>query len=84
MSEESQDNFIAKIRGRNFLVLIDGIPKYTPLRNRDHDLRTTDVSTVDHIEVINGAIALYRNGAAGGVINYITKKPQTEKKLISS
>lgn len=83
-SEESQNNFIAKIRGRNFLVLIDGIPQSTPLRNGGRDLRTIDASAIDHIEVINGATAMYGNGAAGGVINYITKKPKKGKKLNSS
>ncbi|WP_333597785.1 TonB-dependent receptor [Chryseobacterium flavum] len=83
-SEESQNNFIAKIRGRNFLVLIDGIPQSTPLRNGGRDLRTIDASAIDHIEVINGATAMYGNGAAGGVINYITKKPKKGKKLSSS
>lgn len=43
-SEESQNNFIAKIRGRNFLVLIDGIPQSTPLRNGGRDLRSIDAS----------------------------------------
>lgn len=83
-SEESQNNFIAKIRGRNFLVLIDGIPQSTPLRNGGRDLRTIDASAIDHIEVVNGATAMYGNGAAGGIINYITKKPQQGKKLASS
>ncbi|WP_181390496.1 TonB-dependent receptor [Sphingobacterium athyrii] len=83
-SEESQNNFIAKIRGRNFLVLIDGIPQSTPLRNGGRDLRTIDASAIDHIEVVNGATAMYGNGAAGGVINYITKKPQKGKKISSS
>lgn len=83
-SEESQNNFIAKIRGRNFLVLIDGIPQSTPLRNGGRDLRTIDASAIDHIEVINGATAMYGNGAAGGVINYITKKPKKNKNFSSS
>ncbi|MCW3464229.1 TonB-dependent receptor [Chitinophaga nivalis] len=74
-SEESQNNFIGKIRGRNFLVLIDGVPQSTPLRNGGRDLRSIDVSAIDHIEVINGASAMYGNGGAGGIINYITKKP---------
>jgi iron complex outermembrane receptor protein len=83
-SEESQNNFIAKIRGRNFLVLIDGIPQSTPLRNGGRDLRSIDASAIDHIEVINGASAMYGNGAAGGIINYITKKPKKEKSFSSS
>lgn len=83
-SEESQNNFIAKIRGRNFLVLIDGVPQSTPLRNGGRDLRTIDASAIDHIEVINGSSAMYGNGAAGGIINYITKKPKTDKSFHST
>jgi len=83
-SEESQNNFIAKIRGRNFLVLIDGIPQSTPLRNGGRDLRSIDASAIDHIEVINGASAMYGNGAAGGIINYITKRPKNGKSIHSS
>jgi iron complex outermembrane receptor protein len=64
------------------LVLIDGIPQSTPLRNGGRDLRTIDASAIDHIEVINGATAMYGNGAAGGVINYITKKPKKIKNLV--
>ncbi|WP_411972010.1 TonB-dependent receptor [Sphingobacterium sp. Lzh-3] len=83
-SEESQNNFIAKIRGRNFLVLIDGIPQSTPLRNGGRDMKTIDASAIDHIEVINGASSMYGNGAAGGIINYITKKPKTDRSFHSS
>lgn len=83
-SEESQNNFIGKIRGRNFLVLIDGIPQSTPLRNGGRDLRSIDASAIDHIEVIQGASSMYGNGAAGGIVNYITKKANNNKKINSS
>ncbi|TGN22514.1 TonB-dependent receptor [Empedobacter tilapiae] len=83
-SEESQNNFIGKIRGRNFLVLIDGIPQSTPLRNGGRDLRLIDASAIDHIEVIQGASSMYGNGAAGGIVNYITKKANNKKKINSS
>ena len=83
-SEESQNNFIGKIRGRNFLVLIDGIPQSTPLRNGGRDLRSIDASAIDHIEVIQGASSMYGNGAAGGIVNYITKKANNKKKINSS
>lgn len=73
-SEESQNNFIGKIRGRDFLVLIDGIPQSTPLRNGGRDLRSIDVTAIERIEVVNGASAMYGNGGAGGIINYVTKK----------
>ncbi|SEW43799.1 TonB-dependent receptor [Chitinophaga arvensicola] len=83
-SEESQNNFIGKLRGRNFLVLIDGVPQSTPLRNGGRDLKTIDVSAIDHIEVINGASSMYGNGAAGGIINYITKKAVRNKPFSST
>lgn len=83
-SEESQNNYIAKLRGRSFLVLVDGIPQTTPLRNGGRDLRAIDASAIDHIEVINGASAMYGNGAAGGIINYITKRPLKNKTFSSS
>ncbi|MCX2681126.1 TonB-dependent receptor [Galbibacter sp. EGI 63066] len=73
-SEESQNNFIGKIRGRDFLVLIDGVPQSTPLRNGGRDLKSIDITAIERIEVVNGASAMYGNGGAGGIINYVTKK----------
>jgi iron complex outermembrane recepter protein len=63
------------LRGRNPLILIDGIPQSTPLRAGGRDLRTIDAATIERIEVVKGATAIYGNGADGGIINYITKKP---------
>jgi iron complex outermembrane receptor protein len=63
------------LRGRQVLVLVDGIPQSTPLRNGGRDLRTIDPSAIDRIEVIKGATSIYGNGADGGIINYITKRP---------
>lgn len=62
------------LRGRQVLVLIDGIPQSTPLMNGARDLRTIDANAVERIEVIKGATSIYGNGSGGGVINYITKK----------
>lgn len=62
------------LRGRSALILIDGIPQSTPLRATDRDMRTIDVSAIDHIEIVKGSTALYGNGAIGGLINIITKK----------
>jgi len=61
------------LRGRNVLVLIDGIPQSTPLRAGGRDIRSIDPSVVERVEVIKGATAIYGNGAEGGLINYITK-----------
>lgn len=72
------------LRGRNMLILIDGIPQSTPLRKGGRDINTIDPSTIERIEVIKGATAIYGNGADGGIVNYITKKPNTFKKLEST
>lgn len=61
-------------RGRNFQVLVDGVSRNTPLRNASRFLSGIDFNTVERIEVINGSSAAYGNGAAGGVINIITRK----------
>jgi iron complex outermembrane recepter protein len=62
------------LRGRNALVMIDGVPQSTPLRNGKLGIRSLDPSVIERIEVTKGATSIYGNGAAGGVINYITKK----------
>ncbi len=69
------------LRGRNPLILIDGIPQSTPLRAGSRDLRTIDPAVIERIEVVKGATAIYGNGADGGVINYITKKAAGSKTL---
>ncbi|WP_316811013.1 TonB-dependent receptor [Pedobacter heparinus] len=69
------------LRGRNVLVLIDGIPQSTPLRAGGRDIRSIDPSVIERVEVIKGATAIYGNGAEGGLINYITKKANTGKKF---
>ncbi|GAA4325759.1 TonB-dependent siderophore receptor [Mucilaginibacter gynuensis] len=67
------------LRGRQVLVLIDGIPQSTPLMNGSRDIRTLDPAVIDRVEVIKGATSIYGNGSAGGIINFITKKPATDK-----
>ncbi|KFF14406.1 TonB-dependent receptor [Chryseobacterium soli] len=69
------------LRGRQVLVLIDGVPQSTPLRNGARDLRTIDPSVIERIEVIKGASSIYGNGADGGIINYITKRSKTDQKI---
>ncbi|QYK06646.1 TonB-dependent receptor [Shewanella zhangzhouensis] len=63
------------LRGRKALILIDGVPQSTPLRNGSLDIRSIDMNAIERVEVIKGATSIYGNGAAGGIINYITKKP---------
>lgn len=61
------------LRGRQVLVLVDGIPQSTPLMNGQRDLRTIDPCVIERVEVVKGATSIYGNGSAGGIINYITK-----------
>jgi len=67
------------LRGRQVLVLIDGIPQSTPLMNGSRDIRTLDPSAIERVEVIKGATSIYGNGSAGGIINFITKKAAGDK-----
>lgn len=66
------------LRGRSPLVMIDGVPQSTPLRNGALGIRTIDPNSLERIEVIKGATSIYGNGAAGGIINYITKRPNSD------
>jgi iron complex outermembrane receptor protein len=75
---ESSSNWGQNLRGRDYLVLIDGIPQSTPLRAVSRDLQTIDAGVVSRVEVIKGATAIYGNGATGGLINYITTLPKQE------
>ncbi|WP_172143956.1 TonB-dependent receptor [Pseudomonas tumuqii] len=62
-------------RGRSALVLIDGVPQSTPLRDSARDGYTIDLAMVERIEVIHGASAEHGLGATGGIINYVTRRP---------
>jgi iron complex outermembrane receptor protein len=67
------------LRGRQVLVLVDGIPQSTPLMNGSRDIRTIDPAVIERIEVIKGATSIYGNGSAGGIINFITKNPAADR-----
>lgn len=77
MSREIGMTFGQPIRGRDALVLIDGVSIMAGARNGVlTELSRLDPSTVERIEVVRGASAQYGAGAAGGVINIITRKSQ--------
>jgi len=74
-SNGALSNFGQTLRGREPFIMIDGVPQNTPLRDGARSLRTTGPETVERIEVVRGASALYGYGATGGAINFITKAP---------
>lgn len=74
VGRESPSTFTQTLRGRNINVLIDGVPQSTN-RNGARILTLIDPSAIERIEVIRGATAIYGDGATGGVVNIITRKP---------
>lgn len=80
-SAEGQQSFAQTLRGRPPLVLIDGVPVSSNIDNDTSvaNLRRIDVSAIERIEVVRGPSAAYGDGAAGGVINIITRKPGEDK-----
>jgi iron complex outermembrane receptor protein len=74
-SRQKLSGFGESFRGRSPLYLIDGVPQSNPLRDGSRDGYTIDMSVVERIEVIHGANAIQGLGATGGIINFVTKKP---------
>ncbi len=75
---QSMNNTGETLRGRVALRLFDGISQTTPLREGSRNGTFTDMDIVAQIEVINGPSASEGIGAAGGIINYISKSPTKE------
>ncbi|MEM9804607.1 MAG: TonB-dependent receptor [Cyanobacteria bacterium P01_D01_bin.56] len=61
------------LRGRDALVLIDGIPQNANAGVNFFNSIAPD--SIERIEVVPGASALYGDGATGGVVNIITRAP---------
>ncbi|MDD4953093.1 MAG: TonB-dependent receptor [Desulfovibrionaceae bacterium] len=77
----SDKKAVVDIRGQgstatsNVLVLIDG-RRYNPVDSSGPDFSCINLSQVERIEVMRGAGGvIYGNGAVGGVINIITRRP---------
>lgn len=75
-SRQKLTNAGETFRGRAPLFLIDGIPQSNPLRDGSRDGYTIDLSMVERIEVIHGASAEHGLGATGGIINFVTRRPE--------
>ena len=85
-SSQAMSNTGETLRGRTALRLFDGVPQTSPLREGNRSGSFTDMGIVGRIEVINGPSASEGVGAAGGIINYISRvatKPGTEVNLTS-
>lgn len=60
------------LRGRNALILVDGVPMNLT-RDTSRGLSAIDPESIQNIEVIRGSNAIYGSGAAGGIISITTK-----------
>src|SRR3546814_7712256 len=70
-------DFGRTLRGRNMLVLVDGIPLNTN-RNSSRNLANINSADIDQIEVLRGSSAIYGSGAAGGIVSIRTRQPNGE------
>ncbi|MEO2053361.1 TonB-dependent receptor [Flagellimonas marinaquae] len=77
-------NWGQTLRGRSLLVMVDGIPQSTPLRNGQLGIKSISPNDISRVEVIKGATSIFGNGGNGGFINYITNKPNATKKIEGS
>ena len=74
-------NWGQTLRGRSLLVMVDGIPQSTPLRNGQLGIKSVNPNDISRVEVIKGATSIFGNGGNGGFINYITKNPTSNEKI---
>ncbi|WP_240466902.1 TonB-dependent receptor [Comamonas sp. lk] len=65
------------LRGRNMLVLVDGIPMNTN-RDSSRNLANINPADIEQIEVLRGSSAIYGSGAAGGIVSIRTRRPSGE------
>lgn len=82
-SRQKMSNTGETLRGRAPLIMIDGVPQSNPLRSGGRSGQTIDPDMIERIEIIHGANAMHGMGAQGGIINYITKKPDGSGNKIS-
>ncbi|MBX9754131.1 MAG: TonB-dependent receptor [Pseudomonadaceae bacterium] len=82
-SSGGMSNFGQTLRGRNMLVLIDGVSQNAS-RDNFRQLNSIAPASIERIEVISGASSIYGAGASGGVINIITKRNQGQDLALSS
>lgn len=84
-SSEAQQSFTQTLRGRPPLVLIDGVPISSNIDNDTSvaNLRRIDIASIDRVEVVRGPSAIYGDGAAGGVINIITRRAD-QNRIVST
>lgn len=82
-SSSAMTNFGQSMRGRNMLVLIDGVSQ-NGIRDTARQLNSISPDSIERIEVLSGANSVYGAGATGGIINIITKRNQGQDLAFTS
>jgi len=72
-SSGTTTNYGQTMRGRQVLILIDGVAQ-TGSRDASRQLNSISPDSIERVEVVSGASSIYGSGATGGIINIITKK----------
>ncbi len=87
VSVGSKNEFHLKIRGfesQRIALLYDGIPIYEPYFN-SFDLKTIPTEEIENIKVVKGASSvLYGPNAMGGIVNVITRRPESPSFSLST
>jgi iron complex outermembrane receptor protein len=87
VTEGSKNQARVQIRGfenQRITLLYDGIPIYEPYFN-SFDLKSLSAEDIDSIKVIRGASSvLYGPNTLGGIINVVTKRPETNSFSLTS
>ena len=65
------------LRGRNMLILVDGVPMNTN-RDSSRNLANINPADIEQIEVLRGSSAIYGSGGAGGIVSIRTRRPVGE------
>ncbi|QEI09091.1 TonB-dependent receptor [Pigmentiphaga aceris] len=71
-SSRNLTDFGQTLRGRNVLVLVDGIPLNTN-RDSSRNLINIEPGRIQRIEVMRGSNAIYGSGASGGIVSVTTR-----------
>jgi len=71
-SSRNLTDFGQTLRGRNVLVLVDGIPLNTN-RDSSRNLINIEPGRIQRIEVLRGSNAIYGSGASGGIVSVTTR-----------
>ena len=72
LAPEGRTNYGQNMRGRNVLVMIDGVSQNSS-RGLSRQFDSISPFNVERIEVLSGASAIYGGGATGGIVNIITR-----------